>query len=243
MTPNAEQLLAALEATWPAARVIPNGPWLLREGKGGGQRVSSATAVDAVSEADVDSGIAGMLDLGQTPLFMVRAQDAALDLSLEKRGFQIKDPVTAYIARVSDLMGKLASVAVTPAWPPLSIQREIWAAAGIGPARVAVMDRVKLPKTTHLGRSGDVPAGTAFIAIRDKVAMMHALEVLCDHKRQGVGRKIMTGAANWAAAHGAQWLSVLVVTSNQEANAFYQSLGMIDSGIGYHYRRTPEGST
>ena len=241
MTPNADQLLAALDATWPAARVIPTGPWLLREGQGGGQRVSAATAVDAVSDADIDAASAGMLDLGQSPLFMLRAQDTALDHLLEKRGFQIKDPVTAYIAPLSDLQGDLPSVAVTPAWPPLSIQREIWATAGIGPARVAVMDRAQSPKTTHLGRSGDVPAGTAFTAIEGNLAMLHALEVLCDHKRRGVGRQIMTGAANWATIQGAQWLSVLVVNSNQEANVFYQNLGMMNSGISYHYRRAPEG--
>lgn len=241
MTPKADQILAALDATWPAARVIPTGPWLLREGQGGGQRVSAATAVNAVNDADIDEADAAMLALGQNPLFMIRAQDAALDLLLEKRGFEIKDPVTAYVAPLSNLQGDLPSVAVTPAWPPLSIQREIWAKAGIGPARVAVMDRVQNPKTTHFGRSGDVPAGTAFTAIDGKLAMLHALEVLCDHKRRGVGRQIMTGAANWAATQGAQWLSVLVVNSNREANAFYQSLGMTNSGIGYHYRRAPEG--
>ena len=42
-----------------------------------------------------------------------------------------------------------------PHWPPLGIARAIWAEGGIVPARLAVMDRVTLPKTAILGRTGD----------------------------------------------------------------------------------------
>jgi N-acetylglutamate synthase len=33
----------AMEATWPPAATTRLGPWLLRDGKGGGKRVSAAT--------------------------------------------------------------------------------------------------------------------------------------------------------------------------------------------------------
>lgn len=236
MTPNGDTLLAAVDVTWPAARTISLGPWLLREGLGGGQRVSSASLTGDVTDTDIDDAINGMADIDQPPLFMIRAQDKTLDTLLDARGFQIKDPVTAYIAPIENLTGDLPSVAATPSWPPLSVQREIWAKAGIGPERIAVMDRVKTEKTSHLGRCGDSPAGTAFTAMDGNLAMLHALEVDPQHKRQGVGRHIMAGAANWAKDRGADWLAVLVVNANQEANPFYKSVGMVDTGLGYHYR-------
>lgn len=240
MTPNGDTLLAAVDVTWPAARFITLGSWRLREGLGGGQRVSAASATSDVTNADIDEAITGMADIDQPPLFMVRPQDRALDALLEARGFQIKDPVSVRIAPVANMTGKLPTIAVTPSWPPLSVQREIWAKAGIGPKRIAVMDRVTTAKTSHLGRAGDSPAGTAFVALDGDLAMLHALEVDPQHKRQGVGHNIMIGAANWAAAQGAAWLSVLVVNANQTANTFYQSIGMVDTGLGYHYRCMPK---
>ena len=242
MTPNGDTLLSAVDVTWPAARVLKVGPWCLRQGLGGGQRVSAASAQGAVKDADIDTAIEGMAEMNQPPLFMISPQDHALDALLEARGFQIKDPVSALIAPIEKLMAELPSFAVTPSWPPLSVQREIWADAGIGTERVAVMERVNTAKTTHLGRSGDNPAGTAFTAIDGDLAMLHALEVTHNQKRHGVGRNIMHGAANWAASQGATWMSVLVVNANEVANRFYESMGMVNSGFGYHYRCAPKVS-
>ena len=42
MTP--EDLAAVMEATWPAARVWREGPFLCRDGAGGGKRVSAASS-------------------------------------------------------------------------------------------------------------------------------------------------------------------------------------------------------
>lgn len=243
MTPSGDRLLAAVDVTWPAAEFVSKGPWTLRKGAGGGQRVSAASAQGQVSQADIDTAIDAMKTMGQAPLFMIRPQDKALDDLLEARGFAIKDPVTALFAPVSKMMGTLPSVAAMPVWPPLSVQREIWAQAGIGPARLDVMRRAKTAKTTHLGRTGDIPAGTAFTAMDGDLAMLHALEVHPDAKRKGVGKNIMTAAANWAASQGAHWISVLVVKANAPANAFYASLGMVNSGFGYHYRRAAKGTS
>ena len=54
-TPEPHQLFGVLDATWPPARFVAQGPWTLREGKGGGQRVSAATANSPVTETDIDS--------------------------------------------------------------------------------------------------------------------------------------------------------------------------------------------
>ena len=239
--PDPDTLLRVLDATWPAARYVEQGPWLLREGKGGGQRVSAATPKTTVSETDIDVAETGMADLDQPSIFMIRTEDAALDHWLEQRGYDVVDPVTAYVSRVEELVAEMPLAEVFPVWPPMAVQREIWLRGGIGPARIAVMERVEGAKTTLLARKGDIPAGVAFVGIDDDVAMLHALEVQPDQRRTGLGRKLLQGAARWAMGNGAAWISLMVTTANTPANRLYQDLAMTP-GAGYHYRRLPEGS-
>ena len=239
ITPEPHQLFGVLDATWPPATFIAQGPWTLREGKGGGQRVSAATANSPVTETDIDSAEAGMRELGQDPIFMIRPQDTALDGLLAHRGYRIADPVTAYVAPVEALTRTLPPTTATPVWPPLTVQREIWQLGGIGEARIAVMERAASPKTTLLGRAGDSPAGVAYVAVSEGIAMLHALEVATDHRRVGLGSALLHGAANWALAQGAAWLALMVTTANAPANALYRRLSMVPV-TNYHYRRTPE---
>ena len=173
-------------------------------------------------------------------MFMIRGWDEDLDRVLEARGSEVVDPVVMYLARVAELEKALPLTAAMPSWPPLAVQRELWEAGGVGPARVEVMARATEPKTAMLGRSGDSPSGTAFVAVSEGVAMLHALEVAHDQRRKGVGRAIMQGCANWAAARGAEWMALAVTRANVAANALYADLGM--RGVaGYHYRRALEG--
>ena len=239
--PAPDRIFQALDATWPAARVISVGPWTLREGLGGGQRVSAATATGALQETDIAQAEAGMHDLGQRPLFMIRGTDAQLDDWLDARGYEVVDPVTIYVAPSSDLTGDIPPAHTALSWPPLAIQQEIWAEGGIDTARIAVMERVSLAKTAILGRQSDTPGGTAFVAQDGPVAMLHALEVLPDERRKGIGAKILRASANWAAAREADWLALAVTTANVAANALYQAAGMAE-GAQYHYRRAPEAS-
>jgi len=97
------------------------------------------------------------------------------------------------------------------------------------------MDRVKTPKTTIFGRIDEKPAASAFVAIANKMAMVHALIV--DHKcqRQGMGKFVMQKVGDWADQLGAKSVVVLCTKKNQSANNFYKSLGMRVIGE-YHYR-------
>ena len=236
--PDPERLFRALDATWPPARIVRVGPWTLREGRGGGQRVSAATAAGPVGKDDIAAAEAGMRDLGQRPLFMIRGEDASLDTSLRTRGYEVVDPVTMYFARVADLVRPLPLTTATPSWPPLAVQAELWEAGGIGPARLDVMARAA-DKMTFLGRTGDLPAGTAFVAADGEVGMLHALEVDPEARRKGVGAALMAAAANWLVERNAQWIAVAVTDANTPANALYRRLGMTRV-TQYHYRRAPE---
>jgi GNAT superfamily N-acetyltransferase len=231
--PDEDRLVAALEATWPAAAISRAGGFLIREGKGGGKRVSAATP--DTGAPDIDAADAAMRALGQTPLYMLRAGDAALDADLEERGFAVVDPVNLYVAPVATIAAEIPKVRVFDIWEPLAICAEIWAEAGIGPARLAVMHRVAGPRTALLSRLGQMPAGTGFVACDGEVAMVHALEVRPEARRNGLARQMMQHAATWAGRNGATHLALAVTRANAGANALYSSLGMEVVGQ-YHYR-------
>jgi len=225
MTPD--RLRRVLDATWPAARSWAEGPFQLRDGAGGGKRVSAASLTGPWTEADLDRLAA--------PLVLITAADAELDAALDRRGWRIVDPVLAYAAATTDLTADLPPLAAFAHWPPLQIAQEIWAEGGIGPARIAVMERVTGDKVALLARLGDRPAGVAFVARDGKDAMLHALEVRPAFRRQGVGRVLITAAANWAAGLGATQLSLLVTAENSAARALYARLALQVVGQ-YHYR-------
>lgn len=233
-------LFDIIDGTWPAARYIRQGPWMLRDGQGGGSRVSATTVEGPATDADVPAAEAAMRNLGQSPLFMIRPGDNDLDALLSARGYDIADPVVAYSCPIEHLTDiALPPVRVLHVWEPLAIMCEIWQTGGIGPERLAVMDRAPGPKTGLLARFKDKPGGTGFVAIHQGTAMLHALEILPHQRKQGLGGWMMRGAALWAKAQGADTISVMCTRANTGANALYSSLGMCEVGE-YHYRRAPQ---
>lgn len=238
--PDTAKLHRVVNATWPAAQTIRVGPWDIRDGQDGGSRVSAATAHDAVGAFDLPQAETVMRTLGQTPLFMIRQGDEFLDNLLEKAGYAIKDPVIMYAAPVATLTNKRPPpVTVFTVWPPLAAQAEIWAEGGIGPARLAVMDRAPHPKTTLFGRINDRPAGTVYLGCNEGCAMIHALEVAIAHRGQGLAAHLTHAGAHWAHDQGMEWLTLLTTEANVAANTLYSSLGMAVVGH-YHYRSLSE---
>lgn len=240
--PDARALYDVVAATWPAFASTRVGPWILRDGRGGGKRVSAATAEGAAVPGDLPAAEAAMRALGDAPLFMIRKGDEPLDALLEAEEYIIVDPVNMYVAALDSLdMAPPAPTASFHLWEPLAIQRDIWADGGIGPERIAVMMRAAGPKTALLGRDAGRAAATGFAAIHGGIAMVHALEVLPDHRRRGTGRTLMAEAAIWARGQGARHLAVICTAGNTGANALYTGMGMTMIGR-YHYRQHPQGA-
>lgn len=226
-----------VDGTWPAAGFERCGPFRLRQGNGGGSRVSAASRLSEATDGDIDAAETAMRAMGQKQIFCLWPGDEALDAQLAERGYDILDPVNIYTCpsvQLTDI--PIPRVTVFNIWEPLAIMREIWAQGGIGPERLAIMHRAEGPKTGLLLRHSDQPAGTGFVAVHDGVAMVHALEILPDHRRQGIGQWAMRAAAFWALDNGAETLSVICTKANAGANGLYQSLGMKIVGE-YHYRQ------
>jgi len=239
--PDATRLIDVCEATWPPAGRQHLGAWTIRDGQGGGQRVSAATEDWPVTDADLSTAEDAMLALGQERLFQVRHGEERLDALLESHGYIVRDPVNIWAIDVARLTEEpIPRAAVYTMWPPLELVREIWQEGGIGDARQAVMERADCEKTAILVRLGDHPGGVAFVGLHQGVAMVHGLYVLPAQRRQGTGQLLVRAAAKWAQSHGAQVLSLIVTQGNHAANPLYTNLGFTLVGH-YHYRVRPEG--
>ncbi len=227
VAPDTARMMAAVDATWTAAEFRPCGPFTLRRGAGGGKRVSAASLSGDFAEADVRRAEAEMLAMGQPKLFQLYG-DRGLDAWLAADGYRKFDEVTLYAIPAAQMAGEVVEGPENPT-PALA---EFWAAQGIGEGRLDVMRRVAGPKICLL--MGDVHAA-AFVAADSDIALIHALEVSPNHRRQGLGRRMMEGAAAWAVANGIDTLGLVVLSDNEGARALYETLGMQDCGT-YHYR-------
>lgn len=232
-------LAEAFEASWPAAETARAGGFLVGRGLGAGGRVSSARLAGPWAEGDIAAAEAAHAGWGQRPMFRVWDEDAALIGALAAQGYVPEIPTLVLEAEARALAEPpLPVMRCFAVWPPLAIQRQIWAEGNINPARQAVMARVALPKTAILARIADRAAGAGFVALSGDVAMLHGVEVVPAFRRKGVATWIVRQAAEWAAAQGAKRLALAVSRANASALALYHSLGFREAG-GYAYYARP----
>ena len=230
--PTSHELFKAVDATWSAKNFIDHDGWIIREGAGGGQRVSAATLEAPLNSANILSAEQKMESIGQNSLFMVRDSDADLDIVLEQANYGIVDPVVVLASPVNELLNhKYTNHQTSLSQTPNQSAKEIWASGGIGADRLAIMERVVEPKA--IIQSGDM--GVAFSASHKGIAMVHAVEVSKDHRRKGVANALMYKAALWAQDQNCDWLAVLTVRENIPARTLYETLGMTEAAA-YHYR-------
>jgi N-acetylglutamate synthase len=232
--PDAATLLSAMVESWPPEAQHRVGPWALRQGPGGGNRVTCAVACAPVTPADLPPLVAAAARLGQPGLVMLGPDDGDLDATLAGAGWHMGEEVVLYLAP-SDSFDPPPVMTAFAHWPPLALQRRIWTDEGIGAGKQAVMDRAAGPKCAVLGRSGDRPAGTGFVSLSQGIAFVHALCVVPALRRQGTADHILRAAGVWAQSQGASWLALAVTRGNVPARALYASRGMQAVGH-YHYR-------
>ncbi|TGN35731.1 GNAT family N-acetyltransferase, partial [Paracoccus liaowanqingii] len=174
----------------------------------------------------------------QPPLVRAWDDEAGPKADLRTQGYVIENPTLVMEAPLALLTNRRPPpVTAFAIWPPLAIQRRIWEAGSIPPARQAVMDRVTGPKAALLGRLRDRAAGAGFVAIHGPVAMIHALEVLPAFRRQGLAGWMMRQAAFWAGDLGATRIALAVSQGNAAARATYAAMGFTVAGSYAYYRR------
>ncbi|WP_323035184.1 GNAT family N-acetyltransferase [Pararhodobacter sp.] len=233
MSATSDQLFAALEATWPPLSSRRVGPFRLRVGGGGGKRVSAAVLEGAHSDDALD---AVETELGAAPLFQLRDSQSDFDAVLAARGYDVVDPTLVYSAPITLIAEAPRPVSLLAAWPPLAMQRQVWLDGGVGPERVAVMERACEPKNGFIARFQNRVAGAGFVAIHDGIAVLHALQVEEDFRRLGVARYMVRGIAHWAMQNGAKTYALAVTKANFNARGLYSQLGMTEVEA-YHYRQ------
>lgn len=230
---NEQELFNAVDATWPAYKTYSKCGWFFRQGLGGGKRVSAATL--ETFGADIVLAESEMRSMDQTPLFMIRQSDTALDQALDSLGYVIVDPVVLLGQACVDLSHNDPAFVIHNA--PTPNQASLWAVGGVGPARLDVMARARgVSGCAAIEVDGETLA-TAFVSISNGIAMAHAVEVSEHHRRQGVGMRIMASIFDWASQNGARHLVVLTVRENKPAQSLYLNMGMQLIGA-YHYRKT-----
>lgn len=234
-----KRLHDALGATWPPLETFAVGPFTLRNGAGGGKRVSAATLDGPYSDEALEKAEAALVERGLPKLFMIRDGEATVDRALDARGYSIVDPTLFYTALIETIAEKPRPLSLLDCWPPLALQKQIWRDAGIGQPRLDVMARASEPRTAFIARFQNRAAGVAFAALDGDVAMLHALEIEPSFRRQGVARYMVRGIADWAAARGAAWFALAVTERNIAARGLYSALGMAEAGH-YHYRQAAE---
>ena len=225
-------------ATWPAVEYAREGGFLVARGAGGGRRVSATRAVAWWSDADIEAAEARQRAWREQPLFAVGRDDAALAEALATRGYRRAQPTLILSAPVGSLAEPpIPPVTAMECWPPLAIQRDLWAQTSVGPARLAIMDRAEHPKTAILGRTKDRAAGVGFVAVHGAFAMLHALAVQRKWRGQGLGTWMVRRAARFAETHGASELALAVTASNDPARRVYDQLGFRQIGSYAYWRR------
>lgn len=233
-------LARAFEETWPAADYADAGGFRVGCGLGAGGRVGSARAVGPWVPGDIALAERVHRTWDQPPMFRVLDDDAGLIAALLAAGYRRETPTAILAAPIAALTDRTIPPIVTFAlWPPLAIQRDIWAAGNIGRARQAVMDRVTGPRAAILGRVRDRAAGAAFAAVAGDVAMVHAVEVLAPFRRHGLAGWMLRQAAFWAQDQGATRLGLAVSRANTGARAAWDRLGLAEvAGYAYYLRES-----
>ncbi|MEO0487725.1 MAG: GNAT family N-acetyltransferase [Pseudomonadota bacterium] len=234
--PTIAELGAAVWTTWPGEAVTDTPAFALRRSGDDSRRSRAATANRAVTDTEIAEAAATMRSWGQPAMFWVPSDAPEFEAQLDALGYRGHDH-SDYLAGSVPQMAARTPPRVTTfeIWEPLAIMADMWAGHGISHARQQVMHRATCPKTAILGRVDAKPAATAYVGAAGRLAMLHSLVTLPNHRRKGLGAHVMAQAAIWAARQGCDWLTLAVGSDNAAAQALYASLGMEAVGQ-YHYR-------
>ncbi|MFB9355839.1 GNAT family N-acetyltransferase [Sneathiella chinensis] len=223
--------------------------WVLRRAKGFTRRTNSVNVLHK-SHLPIEEKIRHCEDFyrreGQSCHFRLTplAEADTLDQELESRGYIKADPTDIRVRALSP--GTISApsgpvrleTSVTPAWREAVARLTRQDDEEIEVFQKILSASPMRPLCASVERDGDIRA--CGLAICDD-SMMGLFEFATDpaYQRQGLGRDIVTGLLQAAAASGVTTAYLQVVAANPKGTAFWSSMGFDQTLYRYHYRSKP----
>jgi GNAT superfamily N-acetyltransferase len=233
---------------FPSLKQVLYGNWLLRFADGMTRRANSVNALRAECSGDDPAALIAAAE----PLY--RAQrlpaifrtlsilDPALDQALTTCGYGTEGESCVLYGAI----GALAAEA-DPAVRLVPRPEPDWLAAmaalqGHSPAQSAIYRRIvaaiAVSARFALLAVDGLPAALAYGALHDGLLCYESVVTDPQHRRQGLGRRVIAGLAHWASEAGAAGACLEVEAGNAPALALYAQFGLAEL-YRYHYRRQP----
>lgn len=231
---------------WPAASVVYDGSWQIRQTAGHpSKRLNCVVPLDPSDTKDIAIRIEKAerrfeaygrpLTLRQTPLMAPEIVGYLKDnhwVQIEESLVMVADLTSADLGESMDHLpthdiGRFVDAT-------LAIEKS---EAGSKPALAEIIGAIKPPSGLFLIEMPDSQAVAATICVHDNdVAGILQLAVAETQRRQGFGSEVLASALRWARLRGARnaWLQVLA--SNQPARALCERFGF-DEAYRYVYWR------
>lgn len=134
---------------------------------------------------------------------------------------------------IAEMSRDLIEQGLTWSWTPSRVQRFI-----CGTESSVVVARREPPGDVRCGDARRI-AAFAIMHFGDEAAHLNLLAVAEEHRRQGLGRRLMDWLSATAVEAGIFRIDLELRTRNDQARAFYEKLGFASRGVvqGYYQGR------
>lgn len=231
---------AALWAWPPLGMRLVDG-WLIASGGRANRRLRSARTLDFTGK-DVDKAIQAvetfMATQGVPSCFHIadRVAPSDLDAVLAARGYALVTPTSVLLAPIPPTEPDPAVELLTRTTPAvMNALCDERLSPDLRAERAAILARIRRPHRLALAWREGEPAAAALCVRDGDLAGIFAMRTVPRFRRRGLGRRVLSRLARWAAEEGAQRLYLQVEDDNPPAHALYRSLGFVRA-YGYHYR-------
>lgn len=238
----------AMRAAWPALETVADGAWEARFARGYTKRANSINCLDPEDDADAAARIGALAALYRErdlpPVFRVTPLTGkATFKALVASGWGLHEPSLVLETALGATVGFDADVTVVRANDPAFFEAQAALQgyeAGTIETLKAIVGRLEVAAAGLILKGADgAPAAALLCAQSQGVGVF--LNVVTDpnHRRKGLGRRLMASGLSWAADNGATHAAIQVLAANAPALALYLDMGFTFR-YPYHYRRLPQ---
>jgi GNAT superfamily N-acetyltransferase len=223
-----DALLRAAAATWPAAEAEVLGGWLLRSTPSV-DRTRSNSALPLVAEPEVEVAERWYAERGRPVQVQVTPLEerGTLDTELAVRGWEALRPADTLTARVADLPGPDAPIALVTS--PAERWLDAWARCEQR-SREDVDAHARAILRRLAGRNAAFALAPGGRGVALGVASGGYCGIFCvsvhqDARRQGIATSLVCALGDWARGVGAATAFVQVARDNAGGHALWSRLG------------------